>query len=260
MSAQGSGDPAPAAEWFAWTLRITVFPSPPDEEFDSSGWWLELMEAPPDTHVSKPAMRVLQDEGRFLDGELSLALSPGRIDLVLQQDKSKMFEEDTVPTLGAMDEALAPFVELGERLIALESFPCIKRLAFAPVFLLPVDSHVSGYSRLNDYLPCVELDGENSSDFLYRINRPRPSSTGIDGLVINRVAQWSVFLFRREIFAQKNPAESLVKMEPLYACKVGLDINTSAEFEEDLPRDRHMAILAELVQMAKELCVNGDAP
>src|SRR5436190_1193852 len=72
----------------------------------------------------------------------------------------------------------------------------ITRLAFGAVLAQPTEDRHSGYVQIAKYLPSIRLDVDGSSDFLFQINRPRPSRVGIENLLINRLARWSVLIFK----------------------------------------------------------------
>jgi len=250
---------APLSDWLLWTARITAFPMA-EEEVDFTSWWLELTDTLPETQVRKPAEGKFREEGPFQAGKLILSVSPGRIDFAFEPSEHSFAEEHGVPSVGPIEEILPSFVQLGETLLRLDSFPGVNRLAFAPSLLLPVEDRVTGYAQLDTFLPSVQLDSENSRDFIYRINRPRSSATAIEGLAVNRVATWSVAVFQMASFVAPiaGPARKPVLAEPRYACRLDLDVNTCGEFEHMLPSDRIVEILLELVETAKEICARGD--
>jgi hypothetical protein len=103
-----------------------------------------------------------------------------------------------------------------------------------------------------------------SSDFLYRINRPRPSTSLGDGTAINRLATWAVIHvveLRVAVSGGGAGAEAVSRQgEPFIACRLELDINTAAARSGTLPRESLDALLAELGNLAVEIAVEGDKP
>lgn len=209
----------------------------------------------PDSRTEKPKEATVTEEGVFQDAKLALVTAPNRCDLVLQPGEILSVGEPQLPVIGVANEVMSPFVELGKRLLNLETFPAITRVAFGSVLLLPVSDRVKGYEQLNPYLP-FKLDATNSSDFSYRINRPRDSRSGVASLRINRLCKWSTLAFRSGEFMAAGPEVVTRENETVYACRVELDINTDPGFSGDIPKD----ILDELVDLAREICEKGDKP
>ena len=84
------------------------------------------------------------------------------------------------------------FVTLMSRWLEFDTGPSLRRLAFGAVLLHPAENRVEGYRKIQPYLQHVTMQPEESSDFLYQINRPREAEVAISGLQINRVSKWSV--------------------------------------------------------------------
>src|SRR4029077_16583024 len=81
-----------------------------------------------------------------------------------------------------------------------EMSPTISRLAFGAVLFQSAESHETGYELLKSYLPKLEVDSKGSFDFLYQINRPRLSMSGIPSLQINRLSKWAVVALQAHFF------------------------------------------------------------
>jgi hypothetical protein len=107
----------------------------------------------------------------------------------------------------------------------------------------------------------MKLDAEGSSDFLYRINRRRLSQSGIENLQINRLSTWSVARAEYQAFAlESGGIPRVIRGEPIFACRVELDVNTAAEFEGKLLPDQSLKIFTELIELAHEILLEGDRP
>ena len=242
----------PVSIWQAESLRLTVFLTPGAVLSDST--WEDLVGKPPETSVRRPAY---QDEGEFEDGRLTLATQPSRVDWLYTADLRKI--ESGLPTVGFFPDAVSKFQQLMYRW--LKGCPPITRLAFGAILLQPVGNRVGGYKRIADYLPSVKLDGENSSEFAYQINRPRVSNN-IKVLQINRLSKWSVMAMQRMQLdipvGQVAIAQPPALGEERSACRLELDINTSPAFSGELPRERVLPIFDELIVLGKEIAERGD--
>jgi hypothetical protein len=143
-----------------------------------------------------------------------------------------------------------------------ELSPSLDRLAFGAAALIPVQSRLEGYLLLAAYLPAVKLDAEGSSDFMYRINRPRMSKLNIENLRINRLSTWAVIKMQYQQFRLASHAQQVktIQGETLFADRVELDINTSPEFGGQLPKQRYPEIFNELQDLGSEILQEGDRP
>lgn len=249
------------AHWQTESLRFTAFPVGGAAKLDES-WWQAVTGQPPETKTVQP--NVLAENGPIRDGRYRLVLNciPGRIDWVLTGNNPPNGAPDgAFPLAGLLEEALDSFQEL----IApwLPSCPDVQRLAFGVVVLHPVSTVPEGYRLLQNYLPDLKLDADGSSDFSYSINRPRPSSVGIDGLLVNRLSKWGVVRIQRmRLMASLGVGAPLLQQIELggdfTAARLELDLSTSADFTKALPRENLPALWKELVGFCVELTDKGD--
>lgn len=247
------------SSWLSQALRLTAFPTP-DAQLGEVTWWADLTGAPPETRTSQPRKGIMQQEGPFQGGVLTVKTEPLRIDWVLGKSTETIMEEDTMPVLGRLTETLPAFADLMKRWFALQGVPPMNRLALGAVLIQPVDTKEEGYRRLSSYLHNVRVEPELSSDLLYQINRRRPSRTGIPNLQINRLSKWSVALtVRRSIMAGPGGV-SIAASEPVHACRLELDINTIPEYIGPLPSERRGELVDEFVDLSIEIAREGDIP
>jgi hypothetical protein len=192
---------------------------------------------------------------------LVLKTERGRVDWLLEPD---IEGQEGPPDIGAAHlgpfaDVLTIFCEMMLRWLATTGLD-VTRLALGVTLRLPVKTKEEAYSLMSSYLP-FHLDPE-SSDFLYRINRPRPSASLDDGTVVNRLATWAVIRVETlliSVSAGSAAAQAVSREgEPFLACRLELDINTAAERSGTLPRDRFDALLSELGQLATETAARGD--
>jgi hypothetical protein len=243
------------SNWQVALLRLTAFPVPDaqllQQDFD---WWRTVVGESADTKISENKGNKIGEQGTFEKGVLQLIIQPRRIDWHYSVDENEIRESDKIPTLDAFQNALQVFKDIMVKWLALQTIPPIMRLAFGAVLLQPVEGRKEGYVQLSSYLP-FNLDGENSSDFIYQINRPRLSQTYPDGLIINRLTKWSVLQVKRVIAPL---ARDYPQTDELYATRLELDINTSAEFDGVFNLSDLRTIFEELIELGVEIAVEGD--
>lgn len=249
----------PVSRWRAQLIRATIFPSP-DASITAESWWDDAVGGEPESRTVRPATRQRQEEGPFEDGgRLTLSINAlGIVQWTLTPEQPKDLPVD-IPVVGPVEELSKPFLGLLNRWFRSTTYPPATRLAFGVTALLPVEGHRDGYETIASYLPAVTIDPENSSDFQYRINRPRLSATQKPGLYINRLSTWSVYKVTLVASAASAPtAPSLV--DERFACAVELDINTVPTFTGTFASSDASAVISELERLAVEILAKGDVP
>lgn len=244
-----------SADWQTESLRLTAFLSP-SAQISEPDWWKHLTGEVPDRKTSEPKLGVQQEDGKFKDekieGNLVLTIQPTRVDWQLVPLLGTL--EPGFPTLGSFTDSLESFLVL--MLSWIKIAPPIQRLAFGAVLNKPVNSSKEGYESISAYLPFT-LD-ENSSDFLYQINRPRKStSTEFSTLSINRLSKWYVRLLASFEFNSNKPEQYVSKL-PQFSVSLELDINTTANFPVELSSEQLIKVFQELVELGKEIAIKGD--
>lgn len=248
----------PVSAWKSQVLRLTAFPSKPFQIPEPS-WWFKLLGELPDDRVSKPKQTGVLEIGPFQSGRLQLNVLPVKIDWHYTiPDDQPITEQEGIQSIGPFLDSLEHFRPLMLRWLD-EMCPPIQRLAFGAIVTQPVGSHQEGYRQLSAYIPSVKLETEGSSDFLYQINRPRNTKTGISDLEINRLCKWSV-IKARALFMTSPPSKVVIQDLNLLACRLEMDINTSQEYSSDLPPKQLSQIFQELTDFSKEIAANGDIP
>jgi hypothetical protein len=260
MVMQDRGNRLAIAAWDVESLRLTAFPIPASP-IEDVGWWKSLMGEPPEVEILHPRVGGKRMEGTFEQGRLVIQTSPTRIDLFAipspAQEAPSGFSK-----IGKFEQILGRFDdEVMHRWLTLDSCPEIRCVAFWAVLLSPVDSKVSGYRQLAAYLPSVTVDPEHSTDLFYQINRPRESATGIPDLKINRFSKWFVAQMFTADFVWE-PTRILTHDAPqgYLACCLELNISTDAERREPLPRETVSNIWQELLNLGKDIVIDGDQP
>jgi len=165
--------------------------------------------------------------------------------------------KDAIPSAGQFDVICPTFTELIERWLTTTA-PKLSRLAFGATVLLPVTDRVAGYKQLSSYLPSVELDAENSSELLYRINRPRYSQSADPELRLNRLSTWSVAAFDERFVSMTGDQTTVVKSDKVFACRIEVDINTSPDYSHKFVPPNSSVLFKELVNLGMEVIDKGD--
>lgn len=131
-----------------------------------------------------------------------------------------------------------------------------KRLAVGAQFVCRKDSKTEGYRAMARRLPAVAVDPEESSDFLYRINRPRTAEIGGKSLKINRLCQWSCAYLKVDV---EGPSQKSVLIA--FAALMNPDVNTPPEVDLTKLDAKNRKILTNLLfDFALEYTVKGDVP
>lgn len=239
--------------WQAQSLRVTAFPNEPDIK-PGQTWWQDLFGEPADKTTSQLKQILHQEQGALGNGILLLTIQPGRINWQLDAQLQLQEAAEKMPAVGTVSDALGIFMPPMLRWLAV--CPVLKRLAFGAKLIQTTEGHVAGYSLLSKYLHSVKIDPE-SSDFSYQINRARQSRSRIPNLRINRLSKWVLLQIQMQLFAIDG---RVTTTPPRYGCLLELDINTSPEFEGELPKAEYPALLEELVELGKEIALKGDIP
>jgi hypothetical protein len=257
-----AGNPAqPETEWIVQTLRITAFPAR-GAETPTPPSWKSLLECDPERQVGKPRVGERVEEGPFESGKLQLRVLPDRYHWVYAPKDDAEEVEEAFPNIGPYTSVLLPFVKLMERWV--ETNPRIVRLAFGAVLLLPAESLEESYRRLDALLPAVKIDPIGTSDVSFTINRPRPSTTGIPNLTINRLMRWSVVAIKKVQLTVTPPGVQVVQdhldKPDGIACLLDLDLNTAPAHSSVFEKPQLMLVLKELVELGEEIAEKGDLP
>jgi hypothetical protein len=248
------------AAWLTEYFRCTIFTSPVES---ATKLWSSIVDSSPEAVNAKPKLATETAEGPLSDrAKLTVQTTPGRVDVVTTATGKEFPANVDDMTLGRFDQgALDNFRSLVRPVI--ESGSVVTRVAFGAVAIWPRANKQASYQRLAELLPTVRIDPRGSSDFLYQINRPRPSTT-VAGVSINRLARWAALRAVSGLFSEPIVAvdlEALAKMpgaHEVFGARIELDVNTTS-FEHK-PANRYMTLFSELQSLALELALNGDVP
>jgi hypothetical protein len=254
-------EPLPNVDsWEALQLRLIAFPQEIRTDFRVD-WWHDLTGETECETTRKTLERT--DTGIFEGRRLTMSLDGLKaiwsVDPVFNTDPS-ISELPQMPTLGPLTEAQAWFVRLMGRWLS-NGCPTLKRVALCSRLAQWAPTKDDSYRLLSRYLPGISVD-RNASDFLYRINRPTPSRSGIENLCINRLCTWMAAKFEIQLEARvaSNPVvlTQLTMPEARFGCVFESDINTAAEFQGPLVNAQLPGLIREMAQMNAFIVQNGE--
>jgi hypothetical protein len=242
--------------WEAQYLRFIAFTAEPQVN-KTQTWWQDVVGGESETTSTKFQR---EEKGSYEGAYLSLLTDIVQVSWILLP----AIDPNNPPTLPPVLEGGFPKVrESFSHLILrwLSSCPPVKRLAFNAKLIRYSEGPKDAYQILNGYLPNLKID-PGTSDFLYRINRPRKSRS-VDDLSINRLSTWSAVMFRLTVGVhelQTGSSHILSRQEGWHACSVELDINTDHHDPRELAQPRLPQLFRELVTLGTEIAEKGDIP
>lgn len=241
-----------AQKWNAESLRLTVFTSMPIDVLVVQAWWEAVGGSRPEAVNSKPNLGISSVEGAWGDGRLVCTSAPGRIDwhYVPSFKDDVPGRDDLGPYLEVEDNF---FVAISKWLSGVEH---VSRLAYGATLRIYVEDKVAGYTTLQPYLEAVSLDIENSSEFLYQINRPR-TSAAVPGLAVNRLSKWAVAASMAMLLPANPQAHEPFIPQPKTYCRLELDINTAQDWKDNLAT-HSVSVVNELRRLMQEIADRGD--
>jgi hypothetical protein len=250
----------PLAQWRVSGVRVTAFPET-DATLGNRNLWDELDVGEAESHEKKKGQTIIQ--GAAYDKWLMITISVGRVDWLFLPKPDELEEgEFGFRDVGSFPEAVDNFIKKFDEWVEKKTCPKLVRLAFGATLRLPVADRKSGYEQLGAFLP-FKLDGENSSDFFYQINRRRKSAMDSD-LGVNRLTKWSVVLLTgiggQITFGRDGPAPTLRQYGSQSACQVEIDINSEPNYEKGFSGSQIKKFLDEFVNFGKEIAEKGDVP
>ncbi len=245
---------ANVANWQTESLRHTTFLLSPIEQTESS-IWERLVGKAPDEKISRPSERLTIESGEFSKGTLHVESRSDRIDWRLSFNPRN--PPGDLPTLGPYEES---FVDFQELLLGWPDLcPRATRVALGAVLLWPVSDLRSAHRLIKDMMPLHSLDLENTSDFLFRINRRRNLQNNGINLQINRISTWSIANISRIQVDVSSPERATVRTsDDSCICRLELDMNTVPDTGVELENHLLSDIFASLVNYAKEIAIRGD--
>lgn len=244
-------------DWHAKLLRLTAFPNSHISEETPETWWASVIGETPDNIISQPKLQRYVADATYGLGMVRLNVQPDRIDwLYLASDTNDM---DVLPTVGPVASALQLFRNIVSTWFSQNTTPDLNRLAFGAILQAETSNRAEAYSQLNSLLSTVEVDAENSSDFIYQINRPRLITAGDMAIPVNRLSKWTASATVRQdiTFTPSRVTQQRAVLQHT-ATQLELDINTAPDFGEPIEHSLSDSVFSKLVELALEISEAGD--
>lgn len=241
----------PAVEWQVEQMRLTAFPTSGDI-VDLPSWWKAVVGADPEEIAQSPKKHTGSIEGRYGDGKLMLKVEPGRLDWLLGPTDAGVqdaLRDGDIPSVGAAEDVAGSFSTVVEKFLALDDLPVVGRIAFGATLLHEESSRDTAYERIADYVP-VQLP-QGCTDFLFQVNRPTQSSSGVDGLMVNRLTKWNVASLKVQNIA------GMIAISSQFYFRVELDMNTSPSFKAEIPKHKLKDVYQELLRSGMAIAAGG---
>ena len=241
-----------SAEWGTHSIQLIAFPADPMAGMTQE-WFTAITGEVPE--VTKTRIR-REDQAEVQGRLLSLTCEISKI-VWAEHAVFKVDEPPSeMPSIGVFAEVRERFTKLIAGWWAV--CPPIWRLGFASKIVIPTSGREDSYERLSKCLAdSVKIDTKNSSDFNYRINRPRQSKVLPDRKV-NRLVTWSAFRIELGLQSSASPQGAPLMRIAVHSCSADLDINTTQENTEPIPLDNLPSLWEELKGMGAEIAERGD--
>ena len=241
--------------WNVEHLRLTVFAP----GFQATELWEKVMGVPPESIEQRPREASIRQQGEADGNRLHLATNADRLDWTFVPNPTVVPGANiTPPLLRDPDQAVRKLQEALN--ISLPSVRQVHRMAFGMLLGQEVASQAEGMSRFSQYLPHMNLEEQDASDFMFQVNRRRQLST-VPYAQVNRIARWSLEqMFIGEVRIGISPAQAPQLMppsEPVFINRLSLDINTAPE-NNAIAVVRMPSLFAELITLACRVAAEGD--
>lgn len=249
----------PSLDWQVQSARLTTF-FVGGETPDPAEFWSSVVGNDPIEEHKRSDIGQFQQVGTIGEWGLQLLAQPGRLDWSIALQSPVEGASDVISVLlgGPFDSALSAIRQISTKW--LEICPATNRIAFGTILIRPVEDRRSGYTGLSDYLHSVKIDKDNSIDLNYQINRPRDSKT-LHDLKMNRLNKWSVVragILRVSVTGGRTNLSQSDLHDERHGMRLELDISTSEERREELPKSKLVAISNELIGEGLEIAQKGD--
>ena len=245
-------------DWGVEGLRLSVFLPGQSEPGTSDESWGGLMGSEPEEQrvQGAGAQRVVTQQGPFGTGRIRVEKRLGRTDWYYDAASLPPNAPGHIATPYAGAERA--FSSKMAKWLSL-SRPAANRLAFGASLVYLAEDLPACLATVEAMVP-LSIGSTDAIDFIYQINRRRPSRTNVTGLQINRLSRWSIV---ENVMAAVNlqsgaSAPRMVVTDKRYACTLTLDINTVADHEAVFPDP--VGLYGELTEMGSEIVARGDVP
>jgi hypothetical protein len=243
----------PLEEWSVAQLRLTIFPKKqiavPVED-----WWTAAVGEPPENVQHDRKKAITFAVGQIDSAQLAVVQLPGRVDWTWEPVPNPLEMFESLPGLGPFETAVARFRGwIGQWA---PNCPESARIAFGTGLRLSMPDRFAAYHELCNYLN-FDIDGKNSSEFLYQINRPKSLQIGSQNVAINCLSKWSAGVLRIVRSQFPSGSQTLPTTE-LNFVNLEIDINTVPEFGGVFTRQDIVPTLDRFSKLGAEIVREGD--
>ena len=215
--------------------------------------WTRVIEKQPDQIIVDPkssSERVLGEDEEY---KVTFSIELGRLDWSIFHAADENIL--TLDLRANLDSSIKKLQTVVSKWLQVD-FPGVYRVAFGATLLCETQGKVQSYDALSKLVP-VKIDSKESSDFSYKINRPRPSKN-IEGLKINRLSQWSSGRFDVKAFTGDAEHELELTASTKFVVRLELDINNVPDFNRTLSTEQISTLFEEEIELGVEIAANGD--
>ena len=242
-------------DWQVESLRLTLFRSKPIETLIPL--WETLTGEKPEKVDSQPRANIIVEEGVVVLGSLKHISDPLRINWNLLPSQEQQKKAEPFPTLGSLSETKGHFIKMMNDWLSSDAVPETNRIALGSVFIIVNENRASAYKQLSALLHHVTIDIENSTDFLYQINRPIQSNIESD-IIINRLSKWSAPRIMGLGILLADKPEVIRDNRGYVVSRLELDINTSQDNKSIFSKEKLILLLQELSDLGDQISTEGD--
>ncbi len=243
--------------WKGQLLRFTGFIPQKLDPNSLTTVWQDIVGEPSEFDEFKPRERFRRQSGPVAETlAMEVHVQPERLDVffVPANVEGQVPVNDFGPVQHAIERAnalLLPWLE--------KNAIGFTRIAMGVVVLSDVEEREAGYEAVMELVPSLRFDARSGvSDFLFQINRPKPSPQ--NGMILNRLMKWSVSRqqsFRLVVDPSGRPTPS----EPVesYQLRLELDLSTPATASQDtLEPAIVLPIFGDLERFGLEIMQHGE--
>jgi hypothetical protein len=242
-------------DWKVESLRLTLFRTKPIETVIPL--WQNFAGEKPEKVDFRPRDNVIVEEGTIVLGSLVHMSDPLRINWTLSPSEEQQKKTTSFPFLGPLSEVKGQFLNIMIDWLKSGTIPDTNRLALGLVSMIVNENRESAYKKLSELLPYLKIDIENSTDFLYQINRPI-KSTVENELLINRLSKWNAVRFMGIGFLLDDKPEVINTSKDFVATRLELDINTHQSNKRIFSKENSILLLRELSEIGDQISAEGD--
>lgn len=243
----------PSIPWLAESLRYTSF-IPGMIEADPRSWWDATTGTDPDKIQIEPKSDSQTIEGIVEEKRIVLHFTRSRVNWYWTPNETQLLGEFPIRSIGEYENALPEYLEMIDRWLSLGELPDFQRIASGAVLIYPVVSLEEGYDRLQGLIPSLSLDPSASTEFEYSINRPIEVSVNDEQIQINRLSKWSAKNYK----VLSIDSQCIQHEAQQHLCRLELDINSSQDRVDALPRQEIPTLFHQLVDLGIQISEHGE--